>query len=134
MGRIAVMPRRYLIVDDSNVIRRVAERIMTRRGADVTEAETAERGIALCRLDMPEFIIVDIMLPDMNTLDFIRAVQALPAARRPRIFVLMFQFDLPTLLRCCRAGAIGHIMKPFTAAQLNARLDEIEAEEAAKAA
>ncbi len=128
------MTKRCLIVDDSDVIRTLASRILARRGLLVNQAERAVPALDLCRVDMPDLLIVDIKLPDMECLEFLRAVRALPAPRRPFIGVLMYEFDLPTLLRCRRAGADAHLMKPFTAAQMNARLDEIEAERLAKAA
>jgi two-component system chemotaxis response regulator CheY len=128
------MTKRCLIVDDSDVIRTVASRILMRRGLLVNEADRATRALDLCRVDMPDLLIVDIKLPDMDSLEFLRTLRALPTPRRPFVGVLMVEFDLPTLLRCRRAGADAHLMKPFTAAQMNARLDEIEAERLAKAA
>lgn len=128
------MTGRCLVIDDSHAVRHVAGRVLARRGMLVNEAATAVDALALCRLDMPDMIIVACSLPDMDTVEFIRTVSSIPVAARPLICVLMVRFDLPTLLRCRRAGARAHLMKPFTIAQMDARLDEIEAERVARAA
>ena len=110
-----------------------AKAMFRRAGIDVLAVGTLSMHV-VCREYNERPLIVDIKLPDMDSLEFLRTLRALPTPRRPFVGVLMVEFDLPTLLRCRRAGADAHLMKPFTAAQMNARLDEIEAERLAKAA
>ncbi|MBK8457373.1 MAG: response regulator [Phyllobacteriaceae bacterium] len=125
---------RCLIVDDSSVIRKVAKRIIASRGITVIEAATAQEALRYCRMDMPETIIADITLPDMETRDFISQVRAIKGRVRPVVSVLINEMDVTTVMRCKRAGADAHMFKPFNRELLLRRLDDIFAEQQAKAA
>lgn len=125
---------RCLIVDDSSVIRKVAKRILASRDVTVLEAASGREALSYCRHDMPDTIIVDITLPDTETRDFIAEVMAIKARIRPQILVLVHELDIATVMRCKRAGAQAHVMKPFTRSLLLQRLDEIAAERPARAA
>lgn len=114
-----------LIVDDSAVIRKVAKRILASKGVAVTEAATAHEGLTLYRMHEPELVIVDATLPDRQTVDFIRDIMAVRTAGKPFVAVLLNEFDIGTIMRCRRAGAKSHILKPFTRALLLARIAEI---------
>lgn len=126
--------KRCMIVDDSSVIRKVAKRILASRDVTILEAASAAEALRYCRMDMPELIIADITLPDMATPDFIREAIAIRGRVKPVVTVLLHELDLPLIMRCRRAGARSHLLKPFTRPQLLARFSEIEAAEIANAA
>lgn len=131
---VVIAMNRCLIVDDSSVIRKVAKRIIASRGAIVIEAASGREALGYCRMDMPDFIIVDITLPDMETIDFIRELTSVQGRVKPLVSVLLNELDLSTIMRCKRAGAHAHMLKPFTRDLLLDRIDEIRAERIAKAA
>jgi two-component system, chemotaxis family, chemotaxis protein CheY len=110
--------KRCMIVDDSSVIRKVARRILSSPQMSVAEAATGSEAIAICESQMPDIIVVDSMLPDMKTVDLIRAVMAVPSPYKPHIVVCMTEFDVGTIMRAKRAGAKGYILKPFNRHQL----------------
>lgn len=125
---------RCLIVDDSSVIRKVAKRIIASRGVTVIEAASAREALTYCRHDMPDMIIADITLPDMETRAFIAEAAAIKGRVTPQILVLVYEVDVSTVMRCKRAGAQAHVLKPFTREQLLRRLDDLAAERQARAA
>lgn len=116
--------KRFLIVDDSGVVRKVAKRILESEGYLVTEASTGSEALGLCRGEMPETIILDTTLPDMSSIDFIGEALRIPSATKPRIIVCLVQIDVPTIMRAKRAGAAGYILKPFNRPQLLKRFRE----------
>ena len=71
--------KRCMIVDDSSVIRKVAKRILSSPQLLVSEASSATEAIYMCEADMPDVIMLDATLPDMDTVDFIR--QAMTEAK-----------------------------------------------------
>jgi two-component system, chemotaxis family, chemotaxis protein CheY len=110
--------RRCLFVDDSALIRKVAKRILNDADVLVSEAESAAEALSMCAADMPDLIIVDSILPDMDSPDFIRHVRAMPAAAATQILICLVEMDVPTIMRAKRAGAQGYMLKPFERAQL----------------
>jgi two-component system chemotaxis response regulator CheY len=109
--------KRCMFVDDSSVIRKVAKRIL---GADmvVVEADNGLDAIEMCATDMPDLIVVDGHLPDMETVDFIRRIRTIQTPIVPQILVSLVEVDIGAIMRAKRAGAQGYLLKPFNRPQL----------------
>lgn len=118
--------KRCLIVDDSSVIRKVAKRILAGPEMLVGEAATAMEAIDICREEMPEIIVVDSLLPDMDTSELIRRISGFETEVKPRILLCTYQFDVGRIMRAKRAGAHGYILKPFTREQLLSSFRELQ--------
>lgn len=118
--------KRCLFVDDSSVIRKVAKRILNSADLVVIEAATGVEGLDLCSYDMPEIIVVDGSLEDINVVDFIRRVRAMQAHVKPQILVCLTEVDIGAIMRAKRAGAQGYLLKPFTRPQLLDRFREFD--------
>lgn len=118
--------KRCMIVDDSSVIRKVAKRILAGPEMIVIEAGTGTQALDMCAAEMPDVIVVEGVLPDMNAVDFIRQAMAIPSPIRPRIMICIPQFDLGAIMRAKRAGAAGFVMKPFNRPQLLERFRQIQ--------
>ncbi len=120
--------KRCLIVDDSSVVRKVAKRILGGMDMTVSEAESAQEALEKCRFSMPDYMIVDSILPDMGLEEFIEQIRQLAdGGRMPKISVCMVEVDVPRIMRAKRAGAAGYCMKPFTRPQLMERFRELAA-------
>ena len=117
---------RCMIVDDSSVIRKVASRILSDSDMVVLEAATAGDALAICASEIPDIIIVDARLPDMASEDLIRRLATLDPHFKPQIVICMTELDVGAIMRARRAGAKGHMMKPFNRAQLLERFRELE--------
>jgi two-component system chemotaxis response regulator CheY len=118
--------KRCMIVDDSNVIRKVAKRILATPELAVIEACDGREALAMCRTQMPEIIVVDNNLPDMATVEFIRQTMAMDVPVKPRIVICMTEFDVGAIMRAKRAGAKGYILKPFNRPILLERFREMQ--------
>jgi two-component system, chemotaxis family, chemotaxis protein CheY len=119
--------KRLMFVDDSSVIRKVARRILSGPDMLVVEAGSGLQALDLCEADMPDLIVVDVTLPDMSCVDFIRQANAIPGPVRPQILICLTQFDLGAIMRAKRAGAAGFVMKPFNRPQLLERFRQLKA-------
>lgn len=102
-----------LIVDDSDVIRKVATKIVESAGFIAVVADTAEEGVRLCQASMPDIIILDWQLPDMSALDFLAALRQMDADHFPQILYAVTEADPQDLSRAYRAGIDSHILKPY---------------------
>ena len=105
---------RALVVDDSRPIRRIEAEILTELGFQTMDA--ANGRLALESLETqptPDLILVDWNMPEMDGLEFIRAMRQ--NKRFAGIVVLMVTAETATdqMLRALSAGADEYLMKPF---------------------
>ena len=105
--------KRFMIVDPSSVVRKIAKRILTEEGGVVYEAEAADHMIEMCNYEMPDCCIVSATLPDMECHDAIAALRRLPDGKKVRILLLTIEMNVGKIMRAKRAGADGYMMKPF---------------------
>ncbi|KFB09428.1 response regulator [Nitratireductor basaltis] len=123
--------KRCLIVDDSSVIRKVAKRILTASDMLVAEAATGQEAYEICLHEMPEIIILDSLLPDVESAELIGRILALDPANKPHILLCCSELDIGPIMRAKRAGASGYMLKPFTRAQLLENFRELKLTDAA---
>lgn len=119
------MPR-CLIVDSSGVVRKVAKRILASEQDTVAEADNGATGLDLYLKHMPEVLLVDGELLDMEITDFVRHVRSSQQARQPRIVVMMNEMNLVLMTKAKRAGADDYLLKPFDREQLMRGLQEFK--------
>lgn len=110
--------KRCMFVDKSSVIRKVAKRILTSESMLVIEAAAGREAIDLCAAEMPDIIVFDVSMQDMQLPEFIGHIRALGSPVAPQIVALLVELDLGTIMRAKRAGAHGYLLKPFNRVQL----------------
>ncbi|MGB3416535.1 MAG: response regulator [Mesorhizobium sp.] len=110
--------KRCMFVDDSSIIRKVAKRILGGPDMLVIEAESGREALRMCATDMPDIIVVDATLADMETVDLIRSLRSLTSPVTPQILVSLVEVDIGAIMRAKRAGAQGYLLKPFNRSQL----------------
>ena len=102
-----------LIVDDSDVIRKVAKRILEELNVTSTEAENAQEALERCRQAMPDAILLDWHMPVMAPIDFIERLRRETDGDQPVGFYCTTENDAADISRALGAGANAFIMKPF---------------------
>ena len=102
-----------LIVDDSRMIRRVASRILKDLKFETSEAENGQDALDLCRVDMPNAILLDWNMPVKSGLDFIKELRAVPKGEEPIVVFCTAERDIMKITQALDAGANEYIMKPF---------------------
>ncbi|CAN7589919.1 response regulator [Mesorhizobium sp. LjNodule214] len=110
--------KRCLFVDDSSVIRKVAKRILGGSDLTVIEAATGLDAIEMCAADMPDVIVIDGALADVQAVDLIRRIRAMESVVKPQILVSLVEVDVASIMKAKRAGAQGYLLKPFNRPQL----------------
>lgn len=116
--------KQCLIVDDSDVIRKVARRIMTNLGYEVIEAENGQQALELCASGMPDVILLDWLMPVMGGMEFLQMFRGVAKRKRPYILYCATENDNVELSRAITSGANDVILKPYTRESLEARLAE----------
>jgi two-component system, chemotaxis family, chemotaxis protein CheY len=117
--------RTCLVVDDSAVIRKVARRILEGIGFRVVEAEDGTDAVDLCRAGMPDAILLDWRMPQMDGYEFLRELRRLPDGQHPKVVFCTTENDVASIARALHAGADEYIMKPFDKDIMTAKLQEV---------
>lgn len=102
-----------LVVDDSRVIRKVAGRIIEDMGFEIAEAGDGMEALAWCRTVMPDTILLDLNMPVMGGLEFLRALRAYEGGKAPNVIVCSVDNEPARIAEALEAGADEYIMKPF---------------------
>lgn len=107
------MAYRLMIVDDSNVICNRIERCFENSNIEVVAVAT--NGVdAILKYEQyrPDFITMDLVMPQMDGLECIKRIVA--KGGNPNILVISAMTDRMTALETLEAGARGFIYKPFS--------------------
>ncbi|MFN3745182.1 MAG: PleD family two-component system response regulator [Hyphomicrobiaceae bacterium] len=116
--------KQCLIVEDSEVIRKVANRIMTNLNFEVIEAENGQQALDICASGMPDMILLDWHMPVMGGMEFLQSFRPLNKKKRPFILYCATENDKIELSRAITAGANDYILKPYDRESLYARINE----------
>lgn len=116
-----------LIVDDSRVIRKVSSKIATSLGYSVIEAQDGEEALARCKKSMPDLVLTDWQMPEMDGIDFVSALRAIPTPHRPTVVFCTSKGTAKDVHEGIRAGADDYIVKPFEEGMLREKLEKLGA-------
>ncbi len=106
---------RALIVDDSRTMRAIIGKLVKELGFDVTEAGNGGQALAELRNSgAVDLTLVDWNMPEMNGLEFVRAVRANPAYGTMKVMMVTSQTEVAQMIRALQAGVDEYLMKPFT--------------------
>ncbi len=104
-----------LIVDDSRAMRRVLRSIVEPLGFEITEAGNGIEGLQqLVERPNTELALVDWNMPEMNGLEFVKAVRANPVYERIKLVMVTTETEPAKMARALMAGVDEFVMKPFT--------------------
>ncbi|MCU0703307.1 MAG: response regulator [Fimbriiglobus sp.] len=104
-----------LVIDDSRATRAMIGRLLGHLGYPVREAADGREGLARLAERRPRVVLVDWNMPNMNGLEFIRAVRADPSYRDLPVVMVTTEAEMSQVVRAMAAGANEYVMKPFTA-------------------
>jgi two-component system chemotaxis response regulator CheY len=122
LGRLEQVMRHCLVVDDSEVIRKVARRILESLDFEVSEAENGQEAVERCIQHAPDVVLLDWQMPVMNGLEFLGALRLAAKGARPRIFYCLTENDPAEISRAFVGGADDYILKPYDRGSLSAKL------------
>ena len=113
--------KQCLIVDDSNVVRMVARKILEGLNFAIEEAENGKAAIDACRRQMPDAILLDWNMPVMNGIDFLRDLRKMDGGADPVVVFCTTENDIAHIREAIGAGANEYIMKPFDSEIIEAK-------------
>jgi two-component system chemotaxis response regulator CheY len=110
-----------LVVDDSNVVRKVARRILEKMNLEIIEAENGQQALDECQRAMPDAILLDFHMPGMGTVEFLSTLRSLHGGKKIFVVYLTTEHDTSDITRTIAAGADDYVIKPFDRQSLQAK-------------
>jgi two-component system chemotaxis response regulator CheY len=117
--------RLCLVVDDSRLIRRVASSILKDLGFKVAEAEHGVEAIHFCEREIPDVILLDWNMPEMDGLCCLHTLQAMKLSPKPVVIMCTTENGLTKIREALESGADEYIMKPYDRDVLASKLEQL---------
>ena len=113
------MPKKILIVDDNLQLRSMVKSYLTQEGFSIETASNGKEALFVARYEKPDLILLDIMMPEMDGYEFIRAYSR--EADTP-VILLTAKIEENDKVVGLELGADDYITKPFSMRELTARI------------
>ncbi len=113
-----------LVVEDNVQMREFLSGVL-RKNFIVVEAANGVQGYEAAVREQPDFILTDVMMPEMDGIEMTKRLRAEERASHIPIVLLTAKTDLQSKIECMKIGANDYITKPFSMAYLEARINNI---------
>ena len=114
--------RTVLVVDDEPMLRNLLCRLLRMEGYEVLEAEDGQTALEVCAKENPDLVLLDVMLPARDGLDVLGELRRTSDIPVILVSALAEEADRVTGLKM---GADDYVTKPFSAAELSARVESV---------
>ncbi len=117
---------KFLVVDDFSTMRRIVRNLLKESG--FTEADEAEDGLVAMhklRNGKFDFVVSDINMPNMNGFQLLSEIKKDPALKHIPVLMVTAEARKEDIVMAAQQGAAGYIVKPFTKATLEDKVNLI---------
>ncbi len=117
---------RFLVVDDFSTMRRIVRNLLKESG--FTEADEAEDGSAALhklRSSNFDFVVTDINMPNMNGFQLLTEIKKDDRLKHLPVLMVTAEARKEDIVLAAQSGAAGYIVKPFTKATLEDKVNHI---------
>jgi two-component system alkaline phosphatase synthesis response regulator PhoP len=116
------MPYTIAIVEDEPNIVELVKYNLDREGYRTIAANDGRRGLELVRQELPDLVILDLMLPELDGMTVCKLLRAEPATRLIPIIILTAKSEEADRVLGLEMGADDYVTKPFSPRELVARV------------
>ena len=117
---------KFLIVDDFSTMRRIVRGLLKEMGCNnAEEAEDGAVALGMLKASRYDFVVSDINMPNMNGFDLLKAIKADESLKHLPVLMVTAEARKEDIVRAAKDGAAGYIVKPFTKATLEEKVQKI---------
>jgi two-component system cell cycle response regulator DivK len=118
------MSRRILVIDDHEDNRHILRDLLENASYEVIEATTGAEGVVLAEAQVPDLILMDIQLPDIDGYEATRRIKSMPALRHVPVIAVTSYALSGDDVKALSAGCDAYVTKPFSPRALLAKVKE----------
>jgi twitching motility two-component system response regulator PilG len=107
-----------LVIEDSNTSRKVISMVLKRQGYSIIEATTGGEGLARMQDIVPDMVLLDVMLPDMDGYQVLSEIRVTPRLKDVPVVMLTGKRGSADRMKGIASGANEYLTKPFDPAKL----------------
>ncbi|PRY64570.1 two-component system chemotaxis response regulator CheY [Vreelandella songnenensis] len=116
----------FLVVDDFPTMRRIVRSLLKELGfTNVDEAEDGQDALNKLRAGSFEFVVSDWNMPNMDGLEMLKEIRQDEGLKHLPVLMVTAEAKKENIIAAAQAGANGYVVKPFTAATLEEKLNKI---------
>lgn len=116
---------KVMVVDDSATERHVLGEILGKRGFQVVYAESGEQAVSDSKVEMPDLILMDVVMPGLNGFQATRAITQDPATKHIPVIICTTKGQETDKIWGMRQGAKDYITKPIGADELLTKISAL---------
>ncbi len=118
------MKQKILIVDDNEDLIKIVQ-MSFKDSYETLSAKNGEDAVDLAVTEVPDLIIMDLMMNGMNGMEAIRIIRQVPKTRSIPVIAITGGLSNTVEEECTRIGCNDFLFKPFTAAELSSRITKL---------
>ena len=119
------MAKKILVVDDELQSVKLIGMLLQRRGYDIVAASLGSQGLAKAREEIPDLIVLDVMMPDMDGFEVCRQLRADPSTAGIPIIMFTAKTMVDDKVTGFQAGADDYLTKPIHPDELASRVEAL---------
>jgi len=117
---------KFLVVDDFSTMRRIVRNLLKELGfPNVDEAEDGASALAKLKRHSFDFVVSDWNMPNMSGIDLLRAIRGDARLKHLPVLLVTAEARKENIIEAAQEGANGFVVKPFTAATLEEKLNKV---------
>jgi CheY-like chemotaxis protein len=119
------MSQTILIIDDDMDTLKLVGIMLERKGFRILASTSGEKGLNLAETEIPDLILLDVMIPDISGIEIARSIRANPATESIPIIMFTARSQVDDKVEGLEAGADAYITKPARPRELFAQVNSI---------
>ena len=117
---------KFLVVDDCSTMRRIVRGLLKEMGCNnAEEAEDGAIALSMLKAAKVDIVVSDINRPNMNGFGLLEAIKADESLKHIPVLMVTAEARKEDIVRAAQGGAAGYIVKPFTKATLEEKVQKI---------
>lgn len=114
--------KKILVVDDSPTERHVLTELLSKNGFHIITAESGEQAVAVAKEQLPDLILMDVVMPGMNGFQATRSIARDPATQHIPVIMCTTKDQETDKIWGMRQGASDYMVKPIDQVALLAKI------------
>jgi CheY-like chemotaxis protein len=117
--------KKILLVDDSATVLMMEQMLLRNFGYEVVTAKNGHEGVLKAKTELPDLILLDVVMPKMDGVEACRLLRAQPETAAIPIIMVTTRSEADNVEACFKSGCSDYVNKPINNAELIAKVKSV---------